>query len=160
MSGKLDELDWVQIIVNYGELSDSIKALTERVDELEDAKDTITIPKYVRYEEHTRHQGKSWFYEMWKEWHKKDHAHKLPPSGPVKLGPVLNDGKAKPSKDIIILDHPMDHMVSDEELDNIYVSPAVNSWPKPMWEVARGNTMRGILYSLEDAKMFAEAIKY
>jgi hypothetical protein len=61
---------------------------------------------------------------------------------------------------IIILDHPMDHMVSDEELDNIYVSPAVNSWPKPMWEVARGNTMRGILYSFEDAKLFAEVIKY
>ena len=32
MSGKLDELDWVQIIVNYGELSDSIKALTENIE--------------------------------------------------------------------------------------------------------------------------------
>jgi polyhydroxyalkanoate synthesis regulator phasin len=28
MSGKLDELDWVQIIVNYGELSDSIEKET------------------------------------------------------------------------------------------------------------------------------------
>ena len=60
---------------------------------------------------------------------------------------------------IIILDHPMDHMVSDDDLDNIYVSPSVNSWPKPMWEVARGNTMRGILYSFEDAKLFAEVIR-
>lgn len=60
---------------------------------------------------------------------------------------------------VIILDHPMDRMVSDDDLDNIYISPAGNSWPNPMWEVARGNSMRGLIYSLKDAKLFAEAIQ-
>ena len=132
----------------FCELTEAIQALTERVDVVERLAcqgDTLLIDLMEKVERlEIDNRSTQMFINEYED----------------RFGPVLNDGKAKPSKDIIILDHPMDHMVSDEDLDNIYVSPAVNSWPKPMWEVARGNTMRGILYSFEDAKLFAEVIKY
>ena len=77
MSGKLDELDWVQIIVNYGELSDSIKALSERVEK--DEAEILLLKAHIH--EHIR-------------WHSGKSIPPLPPTGPVKFAPVLNDGKA------------------------------------------------------------------
>ena len=48
------DIDYLNEILT--KTTDSIIKLTERVKELEKARDTITIPKYVRYEEHPRHR--------------------------------------------------------------------------------------------------------
>ena len=58
LSDRLDDMDSRMNMVdsNTTEMFREAEALTERVTELEKARDTITIPKYVRYEEHPRHR--------------------------------------------------------------------------------------------------------
>ncbi len=63
-------------------------------------------------------------------------------------------------KKIIELDHPQDKMVTGEDLENIYVSPAEKGkWHTiPLWEVATGNSMRGLFFTVKDARTFASIL--
>jgi len=77
------------------DILNQIKALTERVKELEDAKNTVTVVS--QWEQRDAPE----MVTSTKNWIKPENKPKLPPTGPVRFGPVLNDGKTDPVHEAI-----------------------------------------------------------